>query len=353
MSRIDYDTIKEKFKSYIQMWNTDWNAYDVEPLKKIFDPDVFFSTSTSLTMPNGAQDSIYGVYDFLKYFPRTDILQRSIYNYVCRICKDEAYLYAEIPCTAFNLNDQLDFYEFTAMVTCTWKKLTDGWKIVDMRHEIVGERGTLKSYFEKFWHFEKEDNFGHHAGESGTMFLSSGTNTDFSRLPVIRGEGDSPWLNVPEAENILTEEEKIKEALTKYFFGEEHNSFVHCYEALSKDYGAYSYFGTDGHTRKDTVNNLSAARQTKKYVITPVKYNSIEIKENRAYVLAQRVRGLRQNSREYVYTKENMDIEHTCARLELELVKENGDWKLAFLKSYKGLYEGKKWDSEDLYGDEC
>jgi len=350
MTRKDYEEIKNSFSEYIKTWKT----RDTKPIDEIISPCVFFSTSTSLTMPNGAQDSIFGVRDFINDFPQTEDIHCRIYNYVCRIKGNEARTYAEVPCTAFNCGDEeIAFLEFTAMVTCKWEKTNEVWMIVDMRQEIVAERGSLKEQFETAWHFERERVPSAHAGKSGTMFLtSSEKNEAGSRLPVLRGEGDSPWLNLADAEELLTEEEKVKEAIVKYYFGIEHNSFIHSYEVISDYYGAYAYKGAFEENKKDLINALKQDRQGRKYVLAPIKFTDIEIVENRAFVKAHQVRGLKQNSHEYGYTKENIMIEHVCSEVEFELVKEANEWKIAFSNSYKGLYEVGNY-TDHWYGDEC
>ena len=88
MSRVDYNEIKTKFADYIRVWK----SYDLKEIDRIFHPDVYFKTSTSIRMANGNQDSIFGVYDFINDFPKTDELKSQIYNYVCRIKKDLAML---------------------------------------------------------------------------------------------------------------------------------------------------------------------------------------------------------------------------------------------------------------------
>ncbi|MBQ7889026.1 MAG: hypothetical protein IJ356_04640 [Erysipelotrichaceae bacterium] len=350
MARADYDVIKDRFERYIKTWNT----RDKAEIKAIVDPFIFFSTSTSIRMANGAQDSIFGVYDFLNDFPVCDVLHTKIYNYVCRIDEKGAYGYADVVCTAFTIEKTIKYLEFTAHVATRWSKKSGEWMMTSLRQEVVAERGNLKEEFEKYWHFENEVG---------------------GRIQIVRGEADSPWLNVPNAEDVLTEEEKVKDAIYKNRFGEELNNFTHCYETYSDNYGSYTIFGADGYGKKELVTEKKASRAATRYFLNPVKIKKIEIDGDRAYVDLDQVRGVHQdtggnastdgninvadrvknskkNTRGYEYNEENMHVEHTCARGNFELVKENGEWKVAYHKVYHGIYEIGGY-GESLYGDEC
>ena len=229
MSRKDYESIKKRFSDYVSTWNT--HDYK-EIINDVVDPYVFFSTSTSKTMANGAQDSIYGVYDFLNDFPRVDVLNARIYNYVCRMHGNQALTYAEVVCNAFCVSEKIDYLEFTVFVSAGWTKKNEKWVITSLRKEAVSEKGNLVEFFENNWHFE---------------------NSVGGRLPIVRGEADSIWLNMPVYDDVLTEAEKVKECIIKNRFGEEHNNFTHCFETMSRDYGIYTYFGSDGSTMKELI----------------------------------------------------------------------------------------------------
>ena len=328
MARKDYDEIKNKFADYIRIWNT----YDLISLKEIVDPWIEFNTSTSKTMTNGGQHSIFGVYDFINDFPKTDILYTKIYNFICRIDNNKAYSYAEVVCSAFNVKSKIDFFEFTVAIANQWAKKDNAWKMVNMRKEVIAERGNLQEYFESVWHFENEIG---------------------GRIQVVRGECDSPWLNIKKAEDVLSETEKVKECIIMNCFGEEWNSFTHCFEAISNYYRTYTRCESDGQRKKDDLSVKKAARQHKRYSISPMKFHKIEIEGNRAFVYVDRVRGLKQNSREYEYFKDNIEIEHTCCRSEYELVKEKDGWKIVYFNAFKGLYEVGKLNDGQIFGDAC
>jgi len=268
-----------------------WGTKETEELKNFVDPWVYFNTSTSKTMVNGGQDSIFGIVDFINDFPKTDALRKRIYNYVCRIHDDEARVYASVPCTAFSYNGSLSFFEFTAAIVSRWIKKANQWMLVEMRQEVIAERGDLQQLFEKSWNFE---------------------NNVTGRIPMIRGEGDSPWLNIPYAEDVLSDEEKIKDTIIKNCYGEEWNTFYHCHEAISDYAYTYTKVRSLGDRKKEKLSIKKAARQSVRYCLYPVKFMKMEIVEDRAFVYLDRVRGLKQNSREYEYSQENTNVEHTC-----------------------------------------
>lgn len=354
MSRTDYDVIKQDFANYIRIWNT----HDLKEVDRIFHKNVAFKTSTSIKMANGNQDSIYGVYDFINDFPPVDVLHTPIYNYACRMKKDKAYAYGEVVCSAFHLGDTVEFFEFTVFIITEWTNVDGKWVITTLRHEAVPHRGTLKDHFQKYWHFEEEDEVG-------------------GRIQTIRGDGDAPWYNIKgeEMEDILTEEEQVKDCIIKNVYGIEHQAFNLTLESYSIDYQCHRYWPSDGDRVKDRVQQIKASRNLLRYFFSPIKFRSIEIEGNRAFVSVDRVRGHQQDlgfqtstdgnvdvrkrvkdslkdAIEYQYTKENVNIEHTAARGMYELVRENGTWKVAYDKLYFGLYEVGPY-SDGLYGDEC
>lgn len=329
MSRADYDQIKQLFACYVESWKTK----NFEVLKEFIDPCIRFNTSTSKTMLNGEQDSLFGVFDFIRDFPKTDRLYVKIYNYVCRYDESEAYVYASVPCVAVNVRAEvIDFFEFTMTLTSHWIKKNQRWMMQSLRQEAIAERGTLQEYFEQYWYFETDPQ---------------------GRIAVIRGEGDSPWVNMPGVQSDLTELEKIKECIIKHAFGIEWNSFLHCYDAVSKAYHTNTRQPLSGERKKEYIAILKFERQKSRYNIFPVKFLTIEIEDDRARVIADRVRGLKQNSREYEHTVNNLAAEHTCCRCHIEVVKESAEWKIAYFKQFKGLYEVDDYRNDLIYGDQC
>ena len=349
MSRKDYEIIKKNFEDYIKTWNTK----DKRTIDRIVDKFVLFSTSTSKRMANGAQNSVFGVYDFLDDFPQTDVLHTRIYNYVTRICGNKAFGYAEVVCTGFKTEETLKSIDFTVFVQTIWTK-EENWMITSLRHEAVYEKGDLKEAFEEKWHFE--DKVG-------------------GRIQVVRGEADSPWLNIPDDESELTETEQVKDCIIKNTYGEEHIVFTHCFETFSKDYNAYTFIPGKDERMKAVIHENKASRMMFRYLVKPFKFRSITFEGDRAFVELDRVRGKQRDTGSnhssdgnvsleeranaaseyeiyYPYTEENMNIEHTVARGHYELVKEDGQWKVAYCKLYPGIYECGNYE-DSLFGDEC
>lgn len=352
--RADYDAIKQNFADYISTWNT----RDKKEIDRLFHSATAFKTSTSITMANGNQDSIYGVYDFIDDFPVVDKLYTPIYNFACRVKGERGYAYAEVVCTALKKAEKAPkYFEFTIFAATEWEKENDEWKIISLRQEAVPHQGSLKKEFEKIWHFEEESETA-------------------GRIQMIRGEGDAPWYNVPadEMDDILTEEEKIKDCIIKNAYGVEQQAYLFTMDTLSVDYQCHRQWHSDGERAKDRVQQMKASRNLIRYYCCPVKFRRIEIKGSRAFAEVDRVRGHQQDLGfqlstdgdvdirkricdslkdviRYEYTNENMDIEHTVARGTYELVKEDGVWKIGYDRLFFGLYEVGAY--KDGYGDEC
>lgn len=354
VSRADYDAIKQGFGDYVKTWHT----RDLSAVDRIVHTDTAFKTSTSKTMANGDQDSIYGVYDFVNDFPETDMLYTPTYNYACRLRGEEAFACAEVVCTAFKTVPELSWFAFTVFVAAQWAKLEDDWRIVSLRQEVVPQGGPLRGHFEERWHFEEADEVA-------------------GRVQVVRGEGDAPWLNIPDgsAEDVLTEKEKVKDCIIKNAYGVEQQVLSLTLDTYSVDYQYHRRWHSEGERAKDRVQQLKVTRNLLRYYSCPLKFRSIEIVGDRAFAQVDRVRGhqpdlgfkistdgdvdLRQRVKDslretipYTYTMDNTGVEHTVARGTYELVKEGGAWKVAFDKLYYGLYEVGPYQ-EESFGDEC
>lgn len=332
MSRKDYDEIKTTFGRYISTWTTRGLA----ELDSIFDSDVRAYISTAKKMIDGSQDSIFGMRDFVRDFPRTDVFHAKIYNYVCRFNQTEAQQYAEVSCAALNYVDgreELDSFEFTCAIVNHWRKTPKGWRIDKMKMDVVPHHGVLRRYFEETW------------------FLQDATDGARSvRNNCIIGELDSPWFAIPDSEDVLTEEEKIKEVLSKYAYGEDNAVFQYCYDAYSDDYGIVSPRG-NREGKIAWITSIKNKRMKDRYWVHPFKYTGIEIDGDRAYVTAERASGHRQRYREYTWTRNNCSTEHCCGKLVLEYAKEkDGAWRLVYSDYCLGLYETGVY-TEAVYGD--
>lgn len=329
--RKDYDEMKNRLEAYIQIWH----SKNKDVLKAIVEPNVLFYTKTS-TMSDGEQCSLYGIYDFLDDFLQFDQLQTSIHNFICRFHHQKGCCYAEIVCWGVK-DDKAS--QFTIPLLILWKHST-GWKMTHIRQDLIMD------------------------------------NSLYPYIPIIRGEGDSPWLNIIDFDySILTTNEMIKETVIKYLFGIEHLHFSHCYEVISADYGVYSFFKNHplmmdyGEKKKAFISQLKQQRLNMNSYICPIIFDKIEIDNERAYVDMQQVSGailsvennafvssLQQGSTSQLHkTICHQDLikgPYAIAKGNIELVKENNEWKICYYQLFEGIYRLKRC-SDSLYADNC
>jgi len=332
MSRPDYNEIKEKFAAFVSTWK----IRDTDLLNNIVDPEVACYMSIAKDYPCGSQHTVFGVKDFVRDIPKSDVLHSRICNYICRIANEEAQQSAHVICMAVKLekNKEPDIktYEFTAMFSNHWRKSADGWVMDEIRMDVLGHGGNFEE-FTKDWYFERPD-VVYYAG---------------IHYPCINGELDSPWTRIPEAEDILSDKEQIIEAFACYAFGIDNLAFNHVDKVLTED---AMFIGPpfNALSKRGWIEAMKFRRQKDRNWTHPGKPGRLVTDDYTAHLTMYRMSGHRQRKHPYVYTKENIDIEHACARYELDYRKENGVWKICKGVYYLGIIELGEY-MDDLYGD--
>lgn len=331
MSRKDYDEIKEKFGIFVSTWRNK----KTELLDEVIDPEIVCYMSIVKAYTDGSQHSRSGVKNFIKDFPKSDVLHTRICNYVCRIHEQEAVQSADIVIEALKFekgNDKAKTFEGTAMLVNHWSKTENGWIMDELRMDVCPHGGDLETFTEE-WYFD-EPLAKYHEGV---------------HFPCIQGECDSPWNRIKEAEDVLTEEEKIQEVFAKYNFGVDNLMFNHVDDVLSESLmAAMPPWGP--MNKRHYLECLKFHRQKDRYWAHPVRVKKIEIKDDHAQLHLYRMAGHRQRNHPYVFTKENQNIEHACGRYILDFKKEDGEWKICQWKYYLGVIELGEYKDE-LYGE--
>ncbi len=329
--REDYDEIKEKFGLFIETWKT----RNTEILDDFMDPRIVCYMSTAKGYPCGSQHTVFGVRNFVKDMPETDVFHSRICTYICRHKDKDAQQYAEVVCVAANYekDEKVSVFQFTAMFANHWRKTETGWRMSELRMELVKHEGNIPA-FEEAWYFEKEIPVWY----GGLHY------------PCINAELDSPWYRIPEAEDVLTEEEKICETLARYTFAIDWDSFGDLRDILSED--VVSVMPRSGvMTKRDWIVNLKFQRMKERCWVHPGKPANLKIEGDRAFVDFYRMSGHRQRDHEYPWRKENVDIEHACARYAMELRREaDGVWRIRKNTYYLGFVELGEYRDE-LYDD--
>ena len=112
-------------------------------------------------------------------------------NYVCRLNGfDAQQSFVAVAHTVKFVGEEIRTLEFSAFFNNSWKKVEDEWKISEMRMDIVDYFGDYEEFLDSWYYEDPKAKWypGIH-------------------LPVIQGEMDSPWVRIPDAEDILSDEE--------------------------------------------------------------------------------------------------------------------------------------------------
>ena len=319
MAREDYNEIRAQFDRYLECMR----AGDAAALEQVFDPECKCFLSTVKAYPDGGQHSLYGISDFVRDRPQADEFHIRVCNYICNISGEQAHQTAAVVCRAVKYvgADDLQYFEYTQQYSNAWQKTEQGWRCIEMRMDLPDHHGDF-SDFSDLWFYEE-----------GKAKWFAGVH-----LPCISGELDSPWVRIPEPENVLTDEEQILAAVSRYAFGIDTVSFSNLPEAISKDivvnmapWGAMDY--------REFIATLKYHRQPDRYWTHPCKLESCEIHGDAADLRLYRMSGHRQRNHPLVLTRENCNHEFACARYEIKMKRENGAWKIARLDYLLGIID--------------
>ncbi|MGM0112147.1 nuclear transport factor 2 family protein [Enterococcus sp. DIV0187] len=318
MSREDYLEIKENFEKFTQAWKNQ----NSDLLDEVFVSEAACYLSTVEKYPCGSQHGVLGMKDFMEETPKPDFFHIIPCNYVSRLSGKIAQQSSTLVCRAGVYEyDDVRVLDFSALVTNKWEKTDTGWRIVEMRLDIVECQGEYKEFVEK-WYFEKQDlkyYFGIH-------------------LPVISGDLDNPWERIKEDDDVKVEEEKVLEAFSKYAFGIDTLTFTLLTETLSDDL-TVNMAPWGAMDKREFMQTLKFKRQANSYWDHPVTLDSIELKGDMAYVKLHRMAGHKQSNHPISITKENAEKVYADARYELKLRKENGIWKVFRLDYFLGTID--------------
>lgn len=277
--RKDYDVIKQKFAQFIETWKT----RDTSKLGELVTTDVHAYFSTVGTSEEGEQHTLFGVKAFVKDIPVTDTLKYEVCNFICRVNGDMAHQAAEVACVAEN-NDGKNFV-FVATFANGWVKENGEWLMNEIRLDIKDYESPLRDYFAETWYFENP--------------LAILTAT--VHLPCIFPDVDTPYFRVPEAEDLLTEEEKVEECFSKFIYGIDWIIFTY-----NRDTMADNFKNQEKHA---FIAETKWARQRFRYWCHPYKITSVKIDGDTAVA-------------------EMTSMIEDCKIRSAEFVKNNGNWQI-------------------------
>ncbi|MBQ7889022.1 MAG: hypothetical protein IJ356_04620 [Erysipelotrichaceae bacterium] len=337
MSRIDYDEIKSKFADFVRTWKTK----DTSSVHQ-FAFDGVSCRFSCCPHSNNEWDKIEGLKTFISTYPKTDVLQIAIYSYACRINGDEAQQMCHVICEAENDRDDsnlMDVFYHENCVASHWKKMDGTWKMDEIHLDVYPFYWTVDSIYDYF---------------KQTWYLGSklAIPQEDGRLPAIEGEYDLPWIRIPEAEDVLTEIEKIKDTAAQLYLSADY--LVNDYRLITRS----NYLNTNStrysfeEGKRTNVGSLRYKRQKDRYWAHPYKFESIQFNDDHTWarVKIYRVFGWKQRNHEYVWTRENVNIEHMCMAGYQDFVFEDQRWKVARNSMKLGIYETGPYQ-ESLYGD--
>lgn len=229
-----------------------------------------------------------------------------ICNFVCRLTGESA---AQSALVVSRLRQKSpvgvgEAFEYTALFVNRWAKDGQTWKMAEMRMDIMDWAGDHDAFSLPFqW--------------EGTQWRPGAT------LPQICGELDSPWAMAPLAQDVLSEEEKILEAFSRYAFGIDTLTFGLLPGVLAPDLTVrMAPWGI--MTLHSFLSTLKYQRQSVRHWAHPVLPEKVEVCGDTASVILHRVAGHRRADT----PPPSGQAEDACARYQLVFRKEQGSWQM-------------------------
>lgn len=322
----NYELLYSKVKDFLKSWE----SKDVDKLNEIFKSDLICYLSTVVEYIDGSQHSRSGIKNFILDTPNSDYFHISMYNFVCRYNSSKAQTSFITVGRAINrINEHICSFEFTAEFVISWENVNDEWLGYEMRMQVTDYHGDLEIF--KSWYFEDQ---------KAKWYPGI-------HLPVIQGELDNPWFVIQNSERIMSDQEQIEEQLYRFAFGEDMLAFNQVEATLSDDFLAeMAPWGI-----MDKRLFMTAVKHHRTRTLTwahPLKIKSIELNDNVADVVAYRITGHRQRTRETILDESNYNHEFSCAHYRLRLKKINNIWKLFEFHYYLGIQDLGEYIDSDL-----
>lgn len=321
MASKDYSTIKNKLGIFVSAWKNG----DTSVLNEILVPSVKISLNTASKSINESKN--YSVITkLIKSFTKTDTLKLTIYNYVCRIQGEQASQYAIVMVKAFNKaidNLPMDSFVFAVAMSNKWIKKNNEWKVNEMYVDIIPLYGNLMEYFCRSWGIMEERKY-----EKQEVFI-----------PSIQGIFESPWKTIPRVDYYQNEEDQIVEVINRFAFGIDHWSMQEAIDCCSRSMGINAKkFGNQKGIRV-LFSGIKQARIRNQYWIHPWRLEGVQIDGSRAYVKMYRMADILPTKHTVKWTNLNCHKEFAYAIYQVELIKEEGKWKILYSTNDIGLYE--------------
>lgn len=325
MPREDYDEIKTKFGAFVKAIK----EQDTSNLETLLEKDVKCYFSCARAYADGSNHTLFGVRNFIEDLPQTDFFHTRICNYVCRLANQQAQQSAQVVCLLGRHGEkELTYAMVNLMFSNHWQTNDQNWRMSEIRMDILWEEGNFDE-LKQGWYFEDP-----HAKTYPGI-----------HLPCINGELDSPWFRISNAEDVLSEEEKIASAFYRYAFAIDNLAFSEFEKAVNEDVVA-SIEPWGPMDKRLWMQALKYHRQRDRQWGHCGKIGHIEYDGDVAHMVVYRMCGHKQREHPYAYTNENVDIEHACAKYEIDLVKNGIDWRIKRCYYYLGLIELGEYTKE-------
>lgn len=302
------DEIKLVFEEFVSALED----FEPERLRKITTKDVQGHFSNVGETKN--QDELVEVLTWKGM--KMNVSRRQITNFVVHTSGEKAQQSAyEMVLMGYDNGSFLFPFEYGGKYVVSYILEADGWKMTEIRYDLDWEKGN--TYFAKDWKFMDYKIYAGHK-------------------PMISAEYDSPWSVIPENDEVLTDEEQIKENMFKYSFGLDNCSWDLHKDSYTDDIVFYAGNSVMESSARNLINNFKNTSHKEPALQHAIKIVDIKVDGDEAVMWGYRIEPHRLGSKNL--NRDTLHQNFYSARYTNKLKKIDGKWKMYEIRYQAGVF---------------
>lgn len=272
-------------------------------------------------------------------------IKLKIENHTCLIKGNRAEQYATLLGVFADTDSEgISYLSFGGTFVNTLVKKNEVWKFETMRFELQSDNGVLEETLLEEGIISIVEGPGNREFIKNWKLVNDRVGYYMDPLEeqgehVILGELDAPWYKVENRDNLLTNEEQIKDLFAKYCFSYDFSLFVLMKDIFSED-AVIKLPDQESFHRQDALAYLKLVRQGSPRSMTTGYFLSLEIEGEKAECRV--VRELPEALRLTSDRNDFWDSDFSCGTYFFKVEKKEGDWKICYFE----YEEDKQWKSQ-------
>jgi hypothetical protein len=334
----DYIEIKTKFNLFVDSWE----KRSADTMNNL----IFENAAINFSIFKKVQNRDELKRALVKIGKVPDFSRFTVNNYVCLIENDKAQQISGLSgYYSSGSASNYEHYAFTGMFANSWEKKNNSWKMTTMHFDLLTDDSNTASQ-------SKQDDEICVKGNGRLEFVPDWNpiqdemiQDGFHKRHLIRcicGDLDAPWLVIKHPLNQASDEERLRELLTRYAFMIDTNTYSLYEDLFTKD--ASISLAKLGEMTYDTAIRMLKQLSSKAVRIHHMlEIKKINVKENYAQAIAYRRTA--DEIYPFEYTKDKEPFDFVSGSYDLTFRKDNGNWRISHLSYYPGAFINESYEA--------